>query len=90
MEITPDRVVPRLNPPNRHRTFDLLHEGWCYQHTRFCVVQLRELYYLLEFPAIFTVSMKGKLASSEEAFILTIGKLAMGKLTWYGSANCLR
>jgi len=79
MEITPDQVVPRLNPPNRHRTFDLLHEGWCYQHTQFRVVQLRELYHLLEFPATFTVSTKGNLASSEEVFILTMVKLATGK-----------
>jgi hypothetical protein len=79
MVITPDQVVPRLNPPNRHQTFGLLHEGWCYQHTRFRAVQLRELYHLLEFPAMFTVSTKGNLASSEEAFILTMVKLATGK-----------
>ncbi len=79
MAIMPDQVVPHLNPPNRHQAFDLLHEGWCYQHTRFHVVQLRELYHLLEFPAMFTVSTKGNLASSEEVFILTMVKLATGK-----------
>jgi hypothetical protein len=55
MVITPDQVVPCLNPPNRHRTFNLLHEGWCYQHTQFHVVQHHELYHLLEFPAMFTL-----------------------------------
>lgn len=63
MVINPDQVIPCLNPPNRHQMFDLLHEGWCYQHIRFCVVQLRELYHLLEYPAMFTVSMKCNLAS---------------------------
>jgi hypothetical protein len=77
--ITPDQVIPCMNPPNRHRKFDLLYEGRCYQHTRFCVVQLHELYHLLEFPAMFTVSTKGNLASSEEAFILAMVKLATGK-----------
>jgi hypothetical protein len=40
---------------NFHFTFDLLHPGWCYQNTRFRVVQLWELYHLLEFPAVFAL-----------------------------------
>jgi hypothetical protein len=78
MEITPDQVIPRLVPANRLRTFDQLHPGWCYEKTRFCVVQLRELYHLLEFPVRFTLSDRGHYASSEEAFILTMVKLATG------------
>jgi hypothetical protein len=30
MEITAGDVIPRLALVNRHRTFDLLHPGWCY------------------------------------------------------------
>jgi len=78
MEITADQVIPRLAPVNRHRTFDLLHPGWCYQFTRFRVLQLRELYQLLEFPAVFALTNRGHKASSEEAFILTMSKIATG------------
>ncbi len=78
MVINHNQIFPHLHPPNRHQTCDLLHQGWCYQHTSH-VVQLRESYHLLEFPAMFNKSMKGNLASSEEAFILTMVKLATGK-----------
>jgi hypothetical protein len=78
MEITPDQVIPRLVPANRNRTFDLLHPGWCYEKTRFRVAQLRELYHLLEFPVMFTLSENSHFASSEEAFIITLTKLATG------------
>ena len=70
MEITADEVIPRLAPENRHRTFDLLHPGWCYQFIRFRVLQLRELYHLLEFPAAFALTNWGHKASSEEALLL--------------------
>jgi hypothetical protein len=78
MEMTADEVIPRLAPVNRHRTFDLLHPGWCYQFTRFRVLQLREQYHLLEFPAVFALTNRGHKASSEEAFILTVTKIATG------------
>ncbi len=78
MEITPDQVIPRLVPANRNHTFDLLHPGWCYEKTQFCVAQLRELYHLLEFPLMFVLSEKSHFASSEEAFIITLTKLATG------------
>jgi hypothetical protein len=78
IEITAGDVIPRLAPLNRHRTFDLLHPGWCYQFTRFRVLQLRELYHLLEFPVVFALTNRGHKASSEEAFILTITKIATG------------
>jgi len=78
MEITADQVIPRLVPANHHRTFDLLHPGWCYQFTGFIVLQLRELYHLLELPAVFALMDRGHKASSEEAFIITLTKLATG------------
>jgi hypothetical protein len=78
MEITGDEVIPRLFPANRHHTFDLLHPGWCYQFTHFRVLQLRELYYLVESPAVFALMDRGHKASSEEAFILTVTKIATG------------
>jgi hypothetical protein len=67
MEITPDQVIPCLILANRHCTFDQLHPGCCYEKTRFHVVQLRELYHLLEFPAVFALMNRGHYASSEEA-----------------------
>ncbi len=78
MEITPAQVIPCLAPANRNRTFDLLHPGWCYQKTRFRVVQLRELYHLLEFPAVYALTNRSHYASSEEAFIIMLMKLASG------------
>jgi hypothetical protein len=78
MDITPDQVIPHLVPANHHCTFDLLHPGWCYQFTRFRVLQLQELYHLLEFPALFALSNRGHYGSSEEAFITTVTKLATG------------
>jgi hypothetical protein len=78
MEITADEVIPRLDPANCHRTFDLLHPSWCYQFTHFRVFQLREMYHLLEFPAVFALTNRGHKASSEEAFILTVTKIATG------------
>jgi hypothetical protein len=78
MEITEDEVIPHLVLANHHRTFDLLHPGWCYQFTCFRVLQLREPYHLLEFPMVFALTDRGHKASSEEAFILTITKIATG------------
>ncbi len=78
MEITAGDLIPRLAPVNRHRTFDLLHPGWCYQFTHLRVLQLQELYHLLEFPAVFALTNRGHKASSEEAFIVTLTKLASG------------
>jgi len=78
MEITPDQVILRLVPENHIRTFDLLHPGWCYQNTHFRVLQLWELYHLLEFPAVFALMNRGHKASSEEAFIVTLTKMATG------------
>jgi len=78
MEITPNQVIPRLVPENCHCTFDLLHPCWCYQNTRFRVIQLQGLYYLLDFPAVFALTNRGHKASSEEAFINTLTKLTTG------------
>ncbi len=85
MEITLDQVIPRLVPANRNRTFDQLHPGWCYEKTRFCVVQLRELYLLLEFPAVYALTNRGHYASSEEAYIITLMKLATGDSNVHGA-----
>jgi hypothetical protein len=78
MESPADEVIPLLVPANHHHTFDLLHPGWCYQFTHFRVLQLWELYHLLEFPTVFALMDRGHKASSEEAFILTITKIATG------------
>ncbi len=79
MNIEPDQVIPRFAPANRNRTFDLLEDGWCYHHTRFTVAQLRELYLRLQLSVTFTILTVGHKASSEEAFIITITKLATGR-----------
>ncbi len=79
MNIEPDQVIPRFAPANRNCTLDLLEDGWCYHHTCFTVAQLRELYLCLQLPVTFTISTIGHKASSEEAFIITIVKLATGR-----------
>jgi hypothetical protein len=78
MSIEPEDIIPRLLPADLKCTFDLLDNGWCYHHTRFNVVQLRELYHRLNLPVSLAISTKGDKASSEEAFIITITKLATG------------
>jgi hypothetical protein len=79
MNIEPEDIIPCLLPANLNRTFDLLDNGWCYHHTRFNVVQLHELYHWLNLPVSLASSTKGHKASSEEAFIITITKLATGR-----------
>jgi hypothetical protein len=78
MEITPNQVIPPLVPAKGNCTFSLLHPGWCYEKTHFLVVELQELYHLLEFPAVFALINRGYHASLEEAFIVTLMKLATG------------
>jgi hypothetical protein len=79
MNIEPDQVIPRFAPANCNHTLDVLEDGWCYHHTRFTVAQLHELYLCLQLPVTFTISTIGHKASSEEAFIITITKLATGR-----------
>jgi hypothetical protein len=76
MNIEPEDVIPRLLPANLNCTFNLLENGWCYHHTRFSIIQLRELYHCLNLPLSLTISTRGHKASSEEAFIITVTKLA--------------
>jgi hypothetical protein len=78
MNIEPEDQIPRLLPANLNRTFDLLNNGWCYHHTRFNVSQLRELYLHLDLPVTLNISTRGHKASFEEAFIITLTKLATG------------
>ena len=78
MIVTVDQQIPRLAPVNRNRTFDLLDPRWCYENTRFTVVQLWQLYYALNFQPLFQLGDR-KYASSEESFIITVTKLATGK-----------
>jgi hypothetical protein len=49
MNIEPEDVIPHLLPANLNRTFNLLDSRWCYHHTCFSVVQLRELYIVSTF-----------------------------------------
>ena len=79
MTIEQHELIPRLVPANRNRTFDLLDNRWSNHNTRFSVIQLCELYHLLDFPVNLVISNKGNIASSEEAFIITMTKIATGK-----------
>jgi hypothetical protein len=78
MNVEPEDVIPCLLPANRNRTFDLLDNGWCYHHMRFNACQLCKLYHQLNLPVSLAISTKGHKASSEEAFIITVTKLATG------------
>jgi hypothetical protein len=79
MNIEPEDVIPCLLPANLNHTFNLLDNGWCYHHTCFNVSQLCELYHHLQLLVMFSIFSKGQKASSEEAFIITIVKLATGR-----------
>jgi len=78
MNIEPEDRIPRLLPASLNRTFDLLDNGWCYHHTHFNVSQLWELYHHLNLPVTLVISTRGHKASSEEALIITLTKLATG------------
>jgi hypothetical protein len=77
--INDDDVIPRNNFFNRNRTLNLLSDSWAYANTHFNVAQLSELYFCLQLPASFIISQRGHKASSEEAFIITLTKIALGK-----------
>ncbi len=76
MNIEQEDRIPRLLPANLNCTFDLLNNEWCYHHTRFNVWQLWELYLCLDLPVNLNISTRGHKASFEEAFIITLTKLA--------------
>jgi len=78
MNIEPEDRIPRLLLTKLNRTIDLLNDGWCYHHTRFNVSYLWELYLRLDIPVILKISTRGHKATSEEAFIITLNKLATG------------
>jgi len=78
MNIEPEDRIPRLLPANLNCTFYLLDNGWCYHHTRINIFQLWELYHHLNPPVSLTILTRGHKASSEEAFIITLTKLATG------------
>jgi len=78
MNINEDGIIPRNNVFNRNRTLNLLSDSWAYTNTR-NVAQLSELYFRLQLPATFIISQRGHKASSEEAFIITLTKIASGK-----------
>jgi hypothetical protein len=80
MNFEPDQVIPQFALANCNRTLDLLEDGWCYHHTCcFTVAQLCELYLRLQLPVTFTISTVGHKASSEEAFIIAVTKLATSR-----------
>jgi len=72
-------IIPRIFFLNRTRTLNLLSDSWAYANTRLNVAQLSKLYIHLQLPATFTFSQQGYKASSEEAFIITLTKIALGK-----------
>jgi hypothetical protein len=78
MTVFPDQEVPHLIPTTVNHTFDLLHEDWCYQQTRFTVDQPRRLHDLLQLPPVFNIRGGRAHCSSEEGLIITMVKLAMG------------
>jgi hypothetical protein len=79
MNIEPEKLIPCLLPTNLNHTFDLLGNGWCYHHTCFNVCQLPELCHHLNLPVSLTISTGGHKAPPEEAFIITLTKLATGR-----------
>jgi hypothetical protein len=79
MNINEDDIIPRNNVFNRNRTLNLLRDSWAYANTCFNVAQLSELYFRLQLPATFIISQRGHKASSEEAFIITLTKIASSK-----------
>jgi hypothetical protein len=79
MNFEPEMVIPRLLPANLNHTFDLLDNRWYYHHASFNACQLQELYHRLNLPVSLTISTSGHKASSEEAFIIILTKLATGR-----------
>jgi hypothetical protein len=78
MNIKEDDIIPRNNVFNRNRTLNILSDSWAYANTRFNSAQLSELYFRLYLPATFIIFQQGHKASSEEAFIITLTKIASG------------
>jgi hypothetical protein len=90
MNIEPEDHIPHLLPANLNCPFNLLDNGWCYHHTRFNICQLWELYHCLDLPVSLTISTRGHKASSEEAFIITLTKLATIRLRgFYTAIACI-
>jgi hypothetical protein len=78
MTIFPEQRVPRPLYTPVHRAFASLDPSWCYRYTRFTNHQLQLLHELLNPPPRFIIRGGKCHCSSEEAFIVTFIKLAMG------------
>ena len=78
MRVFPEQVAPRIFRPVRNRSFDSLHAGLCYQYTRFHPNQLRILYDKINLPPLLIICHGRARCTSEEAFLITIVKLATG------------
>ena len=78
MTIFPEQRVPRPLMVPINRTFASLDPTWCYRYTRFTNHQLQHLYELLNLPPRFVICGGKCHCSSEEAFIVTMVKVATG------------
>jgi len=78
MTIFPEQRVPRPLYLRTNQTFASLDPSWCYRYTRFTNQQLQLLFELLNLPPCFLICNGKCHCSSEEAFIITLVKLAMG------------
>ncbi len=77
MTVFLEQETPHIVHPVRNHTFDSLHAGLCYQYTPFNPLQLHILHDKLNLPPLFIIR-QGRVRCTEEAFIVTIVKLAMG------------
>jgi len=78
MTIFPEQRVPCPMYLRINRTFASLDPSWCYRYTRFTNEQLQLLFELLNLPPRFIIRNGKCHCSSEEAFIITLVKLATG------------
>jgi hypothetical protein len=79
MTIAQHEFIPRLVPVNHNCIFGLLDNRWSNQNTQFSEIRLSEMYHLLVFPVNLVILNKGKIASSEEAFIIMLMKTVTRK-----------
>ncbi len=79
LNIEPEQVIPSLLPANLNHTFDLLDNvGGATTKLISMFVSFKSCTIILAFH-LFTISTRGHKASTEEAFIITITKLAAGR-----------
>jgi hypothetical protein len=78
MSAFPEQEAPHIVHPVRNRMLDSLHATLCYQYTRFHPQQLHILQDKLNLPPLLVIHQGRAHFSSEEAFLVTLVKLATG------------